>query len=268
MISIIIPTLGSRELELKRLLLSIEQQTYQQFEIIVVSQGNHDHVEELINSSLLKDKIKQIKLTRKGLSHSRNEGLKHVSGEIITFSDDDCWYPKDSFENIKQYFEENKQNGICTFQIYDPDSENYYKDYSDKAEENVSFRGLFRKSSIELFLNLKVVKKADLKFDESFGLGAKYPSGEENIFLIDLLKKGYKISYVPKIVVYHPKKESTEFLSAQQFIGKGPMFKRIYNTPLAFLYFIAFFIKKFNMLEKPFVNLIKGLGEILQFKTN
>ena len=40
--------------------------------------------------------------------------------------------------------------------------------------------------------------KIDIKFDELFGLGARYVAGEENDFLIRALKKGNKIQLSTK----------------------------------------------------------------------
>ena len=46
MISILVPTMGTRENELKRLIESLKKQTYNNFEVVIVSQGNHDMVEK------------------------------------------------------------------------------------------------------------------------------------------------------------------------------------------------------------------------------
>ena len=126
MISIVLATLGNRIDEIKRLLDSLEKQTNNDFEVIIVSQDNHDLVENIIKEYKINYKHK--KLNKKGLSLARNEGLNYVSGDIITFSDDDCWYPYDSFERIKNIFEKSKSS-VCCFNIYDPLSNQYYKNY-------------------------------------------------------------------------------------------------------------------------------------------
>ncbi|WGX75941.1 glycosyltransferase family A protein [Paraclostridium bifermentans] len=46
--SLLLPTLGTRELEIKNLFESLENQTYKKFELIVVSQGNHKFIEETL----------------------------------------------------------------------------------------------------------------------------------------------------------------------------------------------------------------------------
>lgn len=262
-ISVIIPTLGTRSVELERLFKSLETQTNKNFEAIVVSQDNHELVVDLLSNYRFSNK--HIKINRKGLSHSRNVGLKHISGTIVTFSDDDCWYDDDSFSIVEQTFSENTCDIAC-FQIFDPISNQYYKNYSQTPEATVSNKSLFRKSSIEIFLNLKNIDKEKLKFDENFGLGAKYPSGEENIFLSDMKKQNMLISYFPRKIVYHLKPNIATRLTPKSFIGKGPMFKRIYNTPVALCILFLFFFKKFRHLENPFSLLIKSIKETLLYK--
>jgi glycosyltransferase involved in cell wall biosynthesis len=263
MISIIIPTLGTREEELIRLLRSIDEQTIRYYEVILVSQDHHEVVEGIVRN--FEFPIKHIKTDKKGLSSSRNIGMGYVTGKILTFSDDDCWYEPSAFEEIVTHF--NHTNGdIACFQIYDPGLKEYYKDYPDQAKKRLTLRDLFRKSSIEIFINLEKVDRTHIKFDEQFGLGAKYPSGEENIFLHHMYKNGYAISYTPKVVVYHKKPTVDSRLNLTTFRGKGPLFKRMFNTPLGLIMVTLLFIKKFPKLEKPFQFYVSAVKELFAFK--
>jgi len=265
MISVIIPTLGTRETELTRLFNSLRNQTNQDFEVVLVSQQNHEKVAELIAQSGLT--IKHIKIDKMGLSHSRNIGLKYVTGDIITFSDDDCWYNRTAFQEVSESFT-NTNDAIVCFQIYDPDIDEYYKNYSNQPKDRLSFKEIFRKSSIEIFLNLKKVDKKHVSFDENFGLGAKYPSGEENIFLAQLHRLGYKIAYIPKVVVYHKKPTIQSRLTFKAFMSKGPLFKEIFNTPIGLFLLTSLFVKKFRNLERPFYLYTSAIKELFSYKKN
>jgi glycosyltransferase involved in cell wall biosynthesis len=265
MISVIIPTLGNRKKELIRLLDSLQQQTYQNFEVIVVSQDNEEEVKELLKP--FEFQYKQVHILKKGLSHARNIGLKHVKGDIVTFSDDDCWYLPDSFQTVVSYFTENQHSIVC-FQMFDPFKNIYLKNYPSKPQKEVSKRNLLTKSSIEIFINLNKIPKSILQFDEQFGLGARYPSGEENILLMDLHNLGYKIAYEPKIIVYHEKKEIITRLNSKTFIGKGPMFRRMFNLPTALLLITLFFVKKYPLLKEKnkLKILLSSLVETIRYK--
>ncbi|MCA1060803.1 glycosyltransferase family 2 protein [Rossellomorea aquimaris] len=264
MISVIVPTLGTKPEQLRRLFESLDHQTYQDFEVIIVSQDNHDYITLALNDVTFK--YNHITIDRKGLSLARNIGIQHANGSILTFSDDDCWYNKDSFELVSSYFERNSNTDVACFQIYDPLSQSYYKQYDQNEQKQVSMRKILKKSSIEIFIATRRIPAELIHFDENFGLGAVYPSGEENIFLFDLAKNGQTISYSPDIVVNHEKPEMQTRLNLRTFVGKGPMFKRMYNTPAAIILFVLFFAKKYNHLDKPLRYFTNGFAEIFKYK--
>ncbi|GAM12020.1 glycosyltransferase family A protein [Mesobacillus selenatarsenatis] len=267
MISVIVPTLGTRQIELIRLFDSLENQSNGDFEVILVSQDNEEKIKNLLSNYNFSHK--HIHINKKGLSHARNVGLNYISGDIVTFSDDDCWYLNDSFEKVHSYLK-NSSAGIICFQMFDPDKNEYLKNYPDEVQPTVSKRGLWSKSSIEIFIDLKKVKKEHLRFDEEFGLGAKYPSGEENILLFDLYSLGYQIAYEPELIVYHEKKDIVTRLNTKTVLGKGPMFKRMYNTPVSLALITLFFFKKYNLIqgENKAKLLISSLNKTIRYNKN
>lgn len=249
MISVIVPTLGYRIIEMQRLFDSLHNQTYQNFEIILITQDNHECVHFLNTHQL---NIKHIQLYRSGLSYARNEGLKNVNGNIIVFSDDDCWYPHNAFEKVMNYFQSYQQSNILCFQIFDPVKKQHYKKYSKRVIPKMNLMNLLKVSSIEFFIKIDSKNELDyIKFDENFGLGTNFPSGEENIFLSDLYKKRYIISYIPDTIVFHKKPDTNSRLTENQIISKGPLFKRIFNMPISFILLLIFFIKKRKYILNP-----------------
>ena len=240
MFSIIVPTLGERTFELKRLLDSLTKQGEIKSEVIIAAQDNFDLVENVTShySSLLN--IKVLRISRKGLSYARNEALQHVSGDILTFSDDDCWYPDNIFQDIQSYVSKSE---ICTFQIYDFDAKQQYKNYP--KEPYLKHRSIFKAfkvSSIEIFINLKAVSALDIKFDENFGLGSRYPGGEEINLLIDFIRGGYKIDYIPLPVVYH--KKNGHRLNDKVLEAKGAFLARNFGLLSCLFLGGGFYLKK------------------------
>ena len=265
MISLIVPTLGERDKEIKRLFQSLNRQTYKNFEVIVVSQDNHEKVESFFND--VNFKYQHIKINKKGLSVARNAAIKKVRGDILTFSDDDCWYKEDSMKFINEFFKSNKSQ-IAVFQHFDPDTKKYPKNYPAEAKNNISKKRILNQSSIDIFINTQIVSDYVIGFDERFGVGSKYNSGEENIYLMDLYKKGYRIDYYPEIVSYHPTKfdgiRSLEFYSV---VSKAPLFKRLFGPSLGIFVYVAFLAKKRKIIDKKLHCFSKGLKEYLDFQT-
>ena len=87
LVSIIIPVYNRTEL-LKRALESLQQQTFKDFEILVVD----DHSTQDIGTALKKLPVHYLKAIGKGVSAARNTGLRASSSALIAFLDsDDEW---------------------------------------------------------------------------------------------------------------------------------------------------------------------------------
>jgi glycosyltransferase involved in cell wall biosynthesis len=94
MISVIIPTYN-RMRSIGRAVQSVLDQTFQNFEIIVVDDGSSDATDELLKS-FNDPRIHILKhLQNQGASAARNTGMKEAKGDYIAFLDsDDAWYPQ------------------------------------------------------------------------------------------------------------------------------------------------------------------------------
>ena len=101
LVSIIIPTYNRAE-DLKRALQSVIDQTFTNWEVVVVDNHSIDNTDTLIES-FNDPKIRLFKIHNEGvIAASRNLGLKHALGEYIAFLDsDDWWLPKKLEESIK-----------------------------------------------------------------------------------------------------------------------------------------------------------------------
>ncbi|MCT2535121.1 glycosyltransferase family 2 protein [Aquibacillus koreensis] len=247
MISLLLPTLANSKQDLDRLFASLENQTNQAFELIIVSQANHDDVDALLANFQFKSK--HIKINQRGLSHARNVGLQQVEGKILTFTDDDCWYKEDAFSYIHRFFEDPSRQIAC-FQHKDYDKDLFPKPYPTQEQINLSKRRLLQQASIDIFVHMERVPAYKDGFDETFGLGTTYKSGEENIYLMDLKNKGYRIDYVPVLISYHPIKETLHVFDRDTLVGKGPLFKRLFGLPKGLVLLIAFLLKNSRIIKE------------------
>ena len=91
MISIIVPIYKVEEY-LPRCIESILNQTYQDFELILVDDGSPDLSGDICDVYAETDpRIKVIHQENSGISDARNEGLSRAKGEYISFIDSDDW---------------------------------------------------------------------------------------------------------------------------------------------------------------------------------
>ncbi|WP_100618258.1 glycosyltransferase family 2 protein [Bacillus cereus] len=254
MLSVIVPTMGTRLAELDRLLKSIFVQNIE-VEVIIVVQSNHDSVQKMLNKYKDLD-LKVFYVHFKGLSKSRNFAMKYVTGSWVIFSDDDCWYPEKYFHNAIKYIQDKP---IVISSIYDPVLNKSYKRYPLKQKE-YTMKDIFRISSIEIIINIEKIPKKYIRFDENFGLGAEYPIGEETTLMFDLWKLGFrKIYFNPEIIVFHLKKDIKP--SQLDYYSKGAFFARNFPGFSGKILGLLFIVKK-NKLSKnnpfSFRNILKG----------
>ncbi len=110
-ISIIIPTYN-RPVELKNCLQSIMNQTVLPEEIIILDDGELEHVP--LRHEFEKKNVRYVyyKKKVKGLTKSRNIGVSLSSGEIIQFFDDDVILAPNYIEETKKFYLNYKQEKL------------------------------------------------------------------------------------------------------------------------------------------------------------
>lgn len=208
----------NRTKEVNEFLTSLVNQSYSDFEVIIVDQNKDDRVVQIIAKfSSLTILYLQSEL---GLSKARNVGLEHAKGSIVSFPDDDCSYPSELLINIHDFFSSNSYD-ILMGKTIDKASKKIVAgkvNYSSGLLEADNIMG----SSTTLF-----IKKNDIEiyFDEQFGLGAVFNAEEENDLVFRLLKSGMSGYYDPNVnYVYHPPSDLNynDLLRARQrAIGLG-----------------------------------------------
>lgn len=90
--SVIIP-LYNKEQDIENTIKSVLDQTYKQFEIVVVNDGSTDAGEDVVRQ-FIDDRIKLFSIKNSGVSVARNYGVQVSTGDYVAFLDaDDYWYP-------------------------------------------------------------------------------------------------------------------------------------------------------------------------------
>lgn len=101
LISIVIPA-HNEEDYLRQTLHSIKNQSYRNYEVIVVANGCTDKTEEIVQ----KREVKLLSIPRPNVSRARNYGASKANGDILMFLDADTTLENDSLKKIKDNFTE------------------------------------------------------------------------------------------------------------------------------------------------------------------
>lgn len=113
-VSVIIPAFNRAHL-LSRAIQSVINQTFQDFEIIIVDDASTDKTEDVVKSFKDNRIIYLWNNRNQGSNASRNIGLKHASGEFIAFLDsDDEWLPEKLDKQLNVFKSHNKNIGLVS----------------------------------------------------------------------------------------------------------------------------------------------------------
>ncbi|MFA0623168.1 glycosyltransferase family 2 protein [Vibrio breoganii] len=215
-ISLVLTTLNRAD-ELKNFLLHYINQSYVNHELIIVDQScdeiasvNQNNLKRIITANM---NVNYVRCKTLGLSHGRNIGLKLVSGDVVGFPDDDCWYPTDFLEKAFNLFSRNKCDFISGFyreENLDNSNRPFYSHEITKG--NMKVEGV---NSVSLFVKFHQA----IRFDESIGAGTKMPIGEEKDLVLQELKRGHIGIYDQDFYCFHIIERSSN-LSNEQVLAR------------------------------------------------
>lgn len=121
LISVIIP-LYNKETSIHKTIQSVLDQTFRNFELLVINDGSSDNSVDVVNS-IVDNRIRVISKVNGGVSSARNFGVDNSKGEYIFFLDaDDLISPNCLFE-FNSLVEKYKSESVfvCNFKIVQPD---------------------------------------------------------------------------------------------------------------------------------------------------
>lgn len=123
LISVIIPT-NNRSKELQRAILSVLNQTHQDFEVLVVDDHSEENIQQVVES-FTDHRIKYFKSdkTPSNANVCRNIGLRNANGEYIAMLDSDDEWMNNHLESKLKYLLEHNADGVFGSYLID-DGEN------------------------------------------------------------------------------------------------------------------------------------------------
>lgn len=180
LVSIITPTYNSAKY-IAETIQSVQNQTFQDWEWIIIDDGSSDETEIIVNSLKEKDnRIQFYKLEKNsGPAIARNTGIEKAKGNYMTFLDaDDIWFPNFIENSIATI---NRTNVSFVFSSYRRSNENLEFVYSDFIVPNkVTYTDILKSNSISCLTAFLDIEKLGKKFmpiirkRQDMGLWLKY----------------------------------------------------------------------------------------------
>ena len=168
------------------------------FEVLVVDQGD---TPALIPSD---PRFHYIAHQERGLAAARNKGVRAASGNIIAFLDDDAVPDPGYIGAIEQAFAGDVKLAAIAGRILTIEDGRPYARVHDDRPRPITRSDWMPFLGGNFAIRRSVVNRIG-PFDERFGAGRRWASGEETDYFFRMLYRNCQVAYVPAIVIHHPK---------------------------------------------------------------
>lgn len=204
LISIVVPIYNCQKY-LSRCIGCVLNQTYTNFELILIDDGSTDNSLALCNKwSSVDCRIKVIHQSNAGVSRARNKGIEAASGKYITFIDSDDWISYDYIESMLHVMNDDIQLVVGSLAIvyrrlcinplasqrYDASNVDLAVDLLVKLEFQAPWAKLF---------SLDIIKNNSITFPEDI------KNGEDQIFVRNYLMKCTAFRTISNTIYYYNK---------------------------------------------------------------
>ncbi len=210
-VSVLMPTYNTKEEWLRESIESVLNQTFQDFEIIILDDGSKNSP-ELVIKSFNDDRIKfHINEKNLGVGKTRNKLLELATGEYVAFQDSDDISISTRLEKQVKFLDENPEfSGVSAWVETFP----YNKILTNISEPKIiDFIGGCEFSQPCSMLRTSDIKKYDLKYNDELMTSEDYDLWSrsiEKVRLYNLQEVLLKYRRNPNSLVHTKKKEIAE----------------------------------------------------------
>lgn len=178
LISVIVPIYNMKQY-LQRAVDTLLNQTYTNYEIILVNDGSTDGSEELCKEIISEHpEVRYIYKENGGLSSARNCGIENAKGDYIIFPDPDDWVTDDYLETLVNLnVKYNSDLEICGYFISDEKGDvNAHPDKSiDITNKSIALFNVVSPSwfcgfAWNKLYHLDIIRQNNLRFDTELGM--------------------------------------------------------------------------------------------------
>jgi len=215
--SIIVPVYNRKE-EVEELLRSFQEQSYKNFEVVIVEDGSTIPCKEVVNLFEKNISIQYLYKENEGRSIARNKGMEMARGDYFVFLDSDCFAPKEYLQNLNENL-----------------SNHYVDCFGGKDMAHDSFSDLQKAINFSMtsFLTTGGIRGGKVRMEKfvprSFNMGFSRETWEKvggfrEMFSEDIdistriHMKGCSISLLENVEVYHRRRTSLRKFAHQVYV--------------------------------------------------
>ena len=206
MVSVVMPVYNRQDL-VKRAIDSILNQTYKDFEFIIVDDGSTDHTPDILQDYSRKDsRIKLLTNTEnKGISYSRQRGLDMARGKYVAIMDSDDWSVPNRLEKSVAFMRDHSDIDAMTGNIFVMKKDTVLKIQPDESPYTFSKGPDFytvELSFFNVFPNVAAMFKKDFVMQHNIRYNLNLIAAEDYDFWTQIILAGGKLASISDILVY------------------------------------------------------------------
>lgn len=226
--------------------------------------ANQHNVDSITTQTTEYGEIKMITTATRGVGLNRNIALMASDAEILLFADDDIVYYDGTLDGVKQAFKQLPDADVIIFSLDFTKKGVVFEERHLPIKRRNIFNGL-KFGACALAIRRDAAIKANIAFNQLFGGGCIYGSGEDSLFIIECLKKGLHVYTHPYVLGACAKDSSTWFkgYNEKYFFDKGAFWNYAFpKTKMLFIIALAVKLKKKKKTEltlcRMITTMIKG----------
>src|ERR1700744_1126436 len=220
--SIIIP-LYNRPQEIKELLETLVQQTYKQFEVLVIEDGSKDDAADVVKSFEDQLDLKYYVKQNEGQGFTRNYAFERANGDYFIIFDSDCLIPEDYLQIVNDHLATDWLDAYGRPDASHPSFTATQKAISYSMTSPFTTGGIRgNKKGIGQFHPRSFNMGISRKVWEKLGGFIITRSGEDIEYSIRIHSNGFKIGLIPDAKVYHKRRTNFfQFYKQIHFFGRA-----------------------------------------------
>ncbi|NSL52731.1 glycosyltransferase family 2 protein [Calidifontibacillus erzurumensis] len=210
LISVIIPVYN-RESKIHIALDSLINQTFQDFEVVIVDDGSVDRTAQVIEKYTNTDsRFKYIYQKNAGVSSARNKGIEKAKGNYISFLDSDDYYDSTFLEKMYSKISEKKAD-VCYCSFYNVTAKGKSPSITVFKEGDILIDYILE--NVKINTNCWLIKKKLLHLNDlHFPTNVSW--GEDVEFFSEVLSKTKNVCCVKEFLTYYVRKGDESNLSS------------------------------------------------------
>nr|WP_294463836.1 glycosyltransferase family A protein [uncultured Sellimonas sp.] len=189
--------------------------------------GNQCNKNEVWRIKSNKNNITYLSFNERGVGLNRNNALFRSTGDILLFADEDMKFMDNYVALVKEAFKKKPNaDGIIFNIVTEGEKVNRRK---NSEVRRIHFYNALNYGTVRLAVKRDSILKNRIAFSELFGGGSMFSSGEDSLFIWDMLCRGLKIYTYPVTIGKVQQYESTWFdgYTDKYLYDKGALFSAI-----------------------------------------